>query len=269
MFAPFEAQGVGLHSGEPCRARVSPGPAGSGVLFATAEGEVPARVRSLSLRSQRATVLSCGRASVGTVEHLLAALAWFGEADARVDVEGPEIPILDGSAAPWVERLAASGARPGPRMVPLARAVAVEEGPSRAFARPLDPKEPPQVRVLFFLDGPGAREESLVFAPLEDDFAALVAPARTFATEEEARAIKSAGLARGGSLANALVIGPNGPLNPEGARFEDEPVRHKMLDALGDLFLLGGWPLARVTLTRPGHALNHALARAIAQAQST
>jgi UDP-3-O-[3-hydroxymyristoyl] N-acetylglucosamine deacetylase len=269
VFSPFEADGVGLHSGEPCRARVSPGPPRSGVVFATDKGDVRACVSSLAPQSSRATVLVCKEASVGTVEHLLAALAWFGEADARVDVQGPEIPILDGSAAPWVQRLAACGARPGPRMLPLSRAVSVALGPSRALARPLGPGEVPGVRVVFRVDGPPPREDAFSFAPRDDDFAALVAPARTFATLDEARAMLGAGLARGGSLANALVLGPDGPLNPEGTRFADEPARHKMLDALGDLFLLGGWPLARVTLSRPGHAVNHELARAIAKAQST
>jgi UDP-3-O-[3-hydroxymyristoyl] N-acetylglucosamine deacetylase len=262
MFEPFSRGGVGLHTGEPCEVRLEPARAGTGVVFTTADGSVPARPDAIDPASTRATDLVHGTTRVRTVEHLLAALAWHGELDVSCTVDGPEIPILDGSAGPWVAGLLAAGSVPNPRFVEITEPVEVELDRSTAFLRPLEPAEEPTFSVELGYDEPvpiGATQA--VFHPTADDFTALYSAARTFALEREVGAIRAAGLARGASLDNALVIGENGPLNPCGCRFPDEPARHKLVDAVGDLFLLGAWPWAEVRAVRPGHRLLHELVR--------
>jgi len=258
-FEPFSREGVGVHTGERGSVRVSSGPARSGVVFATARGELLLRPAAIAADSRRATDLVGGAARVGTVEHLLAALAWFGVSGARIEVDGPELPILDGGAARWVEALAGAGAVPGPAFVRIRGPVRASIGESAGEIAPLAPGEAPVYSVALDFGGAPIGDPAAAFRPLEDDFASAIAPARSFALLEEVEALRGQGLARGGSLDNALVIGGDGPVNPEGMRFPNEPARHKLLDAVGDLSILGGLPWARVTLVRPSHALNHAL----------
>ncbi|MCK9459416.1 MAG: UDP-3-O-acyl-N-acetylglucosamine deacetylase [Proteobacteria bacterium] len=264
-FRPFSRDGVGIHSGERCSVRVSPGEAGSGVLFATARGDVPLCPASIAGDSRRATDLALGGARVRTVEHLAAALAWFGVRDARIEVGGPEIPILDGSAAPWVAALAGAGAIPGPAFLRIREPVRASLGNSTGEILPLDDGDAPVYEVSIDFDGADVGPGRASFRPLDGDFAVEIAPARSFALERDVAGLRGEGLARGGSLENALVLGAEGPLNPEGMRFPDEPARHKLLDAVGDLAILGGLPWARVSLVRPSHALHHALVTRAAQ----
>jgi UDP-3-O-[3-hydroxymyristoyl] N-acetylglucosamine deacetylase len=263
-FLPFAREGVGIHTGAPCAVRAAPAEPGSGVVFATARGDVPLRPEAIAPASRRATDLAAGRARVGTVEHLAAALAWFGVRDARVDVDGPEIPILDGSAAPWVAALAAAGAEPGPAFVRVRAPIRVEGDGAWAEMAPLPAETAPSYSVELDFGGAPIGPRAAAFRPLVDDFTTAIAPARTFALAAEVAALRAQGLARGGSLDCALVIGDGGPLNPDGMRFPDEPARHKLLDAIGDLSLLGGLPWARVVLFRPSHELNRALVAAAA-----
>jgi len=258
-FGPFFREGAGVHTGERGSVRVFCGTGRSGIVFATARGELVLGPESIAADSRRATDLARGAARVRTVEHLVAALAWFGVTDARIEVDGPEIPILDGSAAPWVEALAAAGAVPGPVFVRIREPVRASIGGSAGEIAPLAPGESPVYSVALDFGEAPIGNPAAAFRPLEDDFASAIAPARTFALLEEVEALRALGLARGGNLDNALGIGGDGPLNPEGMRFPDEPARHKLLDAVGDLAILGGLLWARVTLVRPSHALNHAL----------
>jgi UDP-3-O-[3-hydroxymyristoyl] N-acetylglucosamine deacetylase len=258
-FSPFRLEGVGLHSGAFAAVAVHPRPAGSGVVFASREGDVPFAPQYLDAAARNATDLVHGAARVRTVEHLAAALAWFGVDGARIEVEGPEIPILDGSAAPFCEALARAGCAPVRRFVRFEEKVAIELGGSRAEIAPLPPGEAPRFEVEVDFGARPVGPARVAFSPLEDDFARAVAPARTFAFAEDVEALRAAGLARGGDLGCALVIGSFGPLNAGGMRFPDEPARHKLLDALGDLAILGGLPWAAVRLFRPGHALHRAL----------
>jgi UDP-3-O-[3-hydroxymyristoyl] N-acetylglucosamine deacetylase len=263
MPRPFFAEGIGLHTGEPARVSVEPGAPGAGLVFETRAGAIPVRPENLAPDAERGTDLACGPARIRTVEHLLAALWWAGLCDARIRVEGPEIPALDGCAAGWCALLRRSGARPAPRLLPLVRAVEVEgEGGSRALLVPVDAPETASLRVELRFDDPAIGTEEFSFEPARDDFESAVAPARTFALLGEVEGLRARGLARGGGLHNALVLGREGPLNAGGARFPNEPARHKLLDALGDLSLLGGLPRARIELIRPGHALLHDVVRA-------
>jgi UDP-3-O-[3-hydroxymyristoyl] N-acetylglucosamine deacetylase len=259
-FRPFSRDGVGVHTGAHGSVRVCPGPERGGIVFATARGEIALRPEAIADDSRRATDLARGSARVRTVEHLAAALAWFGITDARIEMEGPEIPILDGSAAPWVQALAEAGAVPAPAFVRFREPLRVSIDASSGEIVPLAPGEPPVYTVELDFGSAPIGPSRATFRPLEDDFATAIAPARTFALVEDVDALRARDLARGGSLDNALVIGVDGPLNPGGMRFPDEPARHKLLDAIGDLAILGGLPWARVTLVRPLHALNHALA---------
>jgi UDP-3-O-[3-hydroxymyristoyl] N-acetylglucosamine deacetylase len=257
MFAPFALEGIGLHTGLRCRAHIEAGEPGSGVVLLAGDERIKATIDNVCKSSARNTRI--GR--IQTVEHLFAALAMFGEVDVRIVVDGPEIPILDGSSAPWANALSKMGGRIGPRFFDMERDVSVELDGSLASIRSIGPNLEPciRVRIDFERDELGAQE--IAFFPLNGDFVEKVAPARTFAFESDVDCILGSGLARGGNLDNALVIGRNGPLNLEGLRFADEPVRHKLLDAIGDLFLLGGLPFADVSLVKPGHRVLHELAR--------
>jgi len=262
MFSEVTLSGVGVHTGSPCRVAISPAPPGTGVAFETESGTVLASPHTLAADSRRATDLVDGEARARTVEHLMAALSWLGETDVRVRLHGPEIPALDGSSAPWLEALIEAGAAPGPRWVIPSSVASVElDGGERASMSPLDDGEEPSIRVrLDFGPGPIGRQECR-FGLDSGDFSEEVAPARSFASEREVDGLRRAGLGLGGSLDNALVLGEDGPLNPGGYRLPEEPARHKILDAMGDLFLLGGLPRARIDLFKPGHRLVHALVR--------
>jgi len=258
-FAPFRREGAGVHTGARGVVTIHPCAESRGIVFATAHGEIPFRPESLASDARGATDLVAGEARVRTVEHLVAALAWFGVGGARIDVVGPEIPILDGSALPWCEALLAAGASPVRRFWrPLEPAV-VDLGSSRAEMALLGEGESPRLEVEIDFGDRAVGPRRAVFRPLEDDFVSRIAPARTFAFADDVAALHGAELALGGSLSCALVLGDRGPMNPEGMRFSDEPARHKLLDALGDLSLLGGLPWAILRLYRPGHALNRAL----------
>jgi UDP-3-O-[3-hydroxymyristoyl] N-acetylglucosamine deacetylase len=263
MFEPFSRGGVGIHTGVECEVRVSPAERGQGIVFETPAGPVTARVETIDRASTRATDLRCrDGARVRTVEHLLAALAWCGVTDAKIAVDGVEIPILDGSAGPWIASLLAAGATAGPRFVGLTEPIEVELDSALARLTPLEPDGQPVYRVELRFDGAPIGPPAVEFRPMTDDFAARVAPARTFALERDIEAIRDAGLGRGGCFENALIIGDGGVLNPCGARFPDEPARHKLLDAIGDLSLLGGLPWARLEAVEPGHRVMHELVRA-------
>ncbi len=261
MFAPFIKEGIGLHTGRQSRLVVEMGLPGSGVVFVSDEEIIPARPKFLSPSHQRATVLAGKQHTVSTVEHLLAALWAFGENNARILIEGPEIPILDGSALPFATALEEMGADPGPCFVGISDKVTVSIDHAQGQIVSIGPEEEPFIHLTIDFNRPELEPQELTYYPLRDNFLTDVAPARTFTFETEVEPILQAGLGKGGSLDCALIIGENGPLNPEGMRFKDEPVRHKLLDALGDLFLLGGIPFAQIHLEKPGHHLLHELTR--------
>lgn len=267
LTSPVEAEGVGLHSGARVRARILPAPPEHGLRFVRLDlpdsPEVPAlaaHVRS----SQLATTLGCGPCSAATTEHLLAALYGLRIDNARIELSGPEVPALDGSAAPWTRLLQGAGRlsqdRPS-RAIRLLRRVEVHQG-DRMIA--LEPSERLSlaVHIDFAHEAIGAQSIDLELDP--DSFLRELAWARTFGFTAELDALRTAGLARGGSLENAVVFGDEGQvLNTEGLRAPDEPVRHKALDLVGDLALLGAELQARVSAVRPGHALSLALMQAL------
>jgi UDP-3-O-[3-hydroxymyristoyl] N-acetylglucosamine deacetylase len=263
---PITSRGVGVHSGREVRITILPAEAGSGVTFVRTDLPdaplIPARGDRV-VDTRLATTLGQGAARVSTVEHLLAALAGVGVDNATVQVDGDEVPIMDGSAAPWVTLLAGAGrvdlGAPRPTLV-VDRPVSVREGEREIAVEP-SPRYEIAYEIAFEHAAVTAQSIDLVVEPAR--FASELAPARTFGFLAEVEALKARGLARGGSLANAVVVGPDRILNPEGLRFPDEFVRHKALDLVGDLALLGLPLRGRVTVARGGHQLHTALVAAL------
>jgi UDP-3-O-[3-hydroxymyristoyl] N-acetylglucosamine deacetylase len=229
-------------------------------FFRTDAGvEIPATLRNVG-RQDHATTLSVDGVAVETVEHLLAALAALGVDDVRVELDGPEVPVLDGSAAPWVMLLHEAGLRPqNERRLFLRVLDTVEVSHGNKVAR-LVPAEQFEISYAIAFDHPLLRHQAATFSITQSTFEEQLAPARTFGFLRDVEAMRKAGLALGGSLENAVVIGETGVLNNR-LRFDDEFVRHKILDAIGDLALLGHPLLARLEAQRAGHALHTALAR--------
>lgn len=241
--------GPGLHSGRPCAVTLRPAPAGAGWWL----GGAP--VPTLPVVDTRlATTLGTPSGPVMTVEHLFAALAGLGIADVELTVDGPEIPAMDGSAAPFCAALRALGLpRPGlPRRV-VSTGFVMSLGDTRIAVSPA-----PEFRVSAQTDfpglGAGAFESDLT------DFEVHLAPARTFGSLADAPALRASGRALGASLENCVVFdAAHRPLNPEGLRFPDEPFRHKTLDLLGDLARPGWLPAAHVRVVSGGHGRHAAL----------
>jgi UDP-3-O-[3-hydroxymyristoyl] N-acetylglucosamine deacetylase len=253
--------GIGLHSGKPVRLRLRPAPAEHGIRFLRTDigVEIPATLAYIGAQDH-ATTLTRDGVSIGTVEHLLAALAGLGVDDVLVEVDGPEVPVLDGSAAPFVFLLHEAGLRPlaVPRKyLKVTQPIEVVHGAKSARLVPSDHFE---IRYTIGFDHPLLRHQALSLRLSGRAFADSIASARTFGFLREVEMLRKAGLALGGSLDNAVVIGETGVLNNK-LRFEDEFVRHKILDAVGDLALLGHPLIARLEATKAGHALHAALAR--------
>ncbi len=261
--------GVGLHLG--CRVNVTlrPAPAGTGVVFHRTDLglRIPARFDCVA-DTRLSTVLACPDqpdARVGTVEHLMAALAACGVDNAVVDVDGPEIPVLDGSSAPWVFLIDCAGVTTldaAARAVRVLHTVQVEDGDAFAELRPgampcLD------MALSIDFDAPAIGRQALSFTLDESAFRTELSAARTFTQAHEIAGLRAAGLAKGGNLDNAVVVDGARVLNPAGLRRPDDFVRHKMLDAVGDLALAGAVLHGRFTGHRSGHALNNQLLRAL------
>ena len=263
--------GVGLHSGRFANLAVHPAPSGHGLRVRRAD--LP-RSPSLLARwdavpaGELCTRLAGPAAEVSTVEHLMAALAGCGVSEALVEVDGPEVPILDGSARPFVHGLLAAGLR---RLATPARAieilapVEVREGEALARLEPATGRGRGWLTVDFAIDFPdaaiGRQARRLTLTP--GAFARELAAARTFCRRSDVDAMRARGLALGGTLANAVVVDGAEVLSPGGLRYADEAVRHKMLDAVGDLALAGG-PIHGVYVgRRAGHRLTNRLLRAL------
>jgi UDP-3-O-[3-hydroxymyristoyl] N-acetylglucosamine deacetylase len=262
-----ERSGVGLHSGQTGRVRLQPSDrAGYWVGWLDDPALPMQRLEPQCVADTRlCTALALGQRRLATVEHLLAALAGCGVSQAELWVEGEEVPLLDGSALPWVEAIGESGLRNcGRRQVPALPAdpILIHQGTGFALAQPAD-----RLRLSAAVDYPqpaiGRQFFSLELTPAL--FVEAIAPARTFGFREQVDQLLAAGLIKGGALDNALVCDGDHWLNPP-LRFADEPVRHKLLDLLGDLALVG-LPQAHVFAYRGSHGLHTALAAAIATAQ--
>jgi len=258
--------GVGLHSGARARLTLGPGEPGAGIRFRRADLgiEIPALADAV-VDTRLNTTIGAQGARISTIEHVMAALAGAGVDDAVVEVDGPEVPILDGSAEPFLFLIGCAGTvvTPLPRAtIEVLRTVRVEDGGASAELAPADLPGFEAAMTIEF-DAAAIGRQCLSLRVTEETFRRRLADARTFTTAEDVSRARAAGLAKGGSLSNAVVVDGAMVLNPGGLRHPDEFVRHKLLDAVGDLALAGAPIRGRFTGHRSGHALNVRLVRAL------
>ncbi|MAJ52500.1 MAG: UDP-3-O-[3-hydroxymyristoyl] N-acetylglucosamine deacetylase [Cellvibrionales bacterium TMED79] len=264
----IKATGVGLHTGEKVLLTLSPAPVDTGIVFRRTDlnpvAEIPARA-DLVGETTLSTCLIHNDARVSTIEHLLSAMAGLGVDNAYVDVTAPEIPIMDGSAAPFVFLLQSAGLveqHAPKKFIRVKREVTVTDGDKSATFLPLE-----GFKISFGIDfdHPVFKHRA---ATTEIDFSTTsfvreISRARTFGFVEEIEYLRSKGLARGGSMDNAIVIDDYKVLNNDGLRYEDEFVKHKVLDAIGDLYLLGYSLIGEYQAFKSGHALNNQALRTL------
>jgi len=256
------ASGIALHSGVPVTMTLSPAPAGHGIVFRRADlnADIPARFDQVS-ETRLGTVIGSGEAKVGVVEHLMAAAAGAEIDDLLVTLDGPEPPILDGDALSYLSLLESGGVAEQSerrRVVKVLKPVAVEKGDAKASLLPDD-----SLSFSYELSFPVIGEQYYAFAFSRAGFKAEIAPARTFGFLSELETLNKMELAKGASLANTLALDDTGVINREHQRFADEFVRHKILDAIGDMALAGSPLVARFEGRKSGHATNNALLRAL------
>ncbi|WP_071191621.1 UDP-3-O-acyl-N-acetylglucosamine deacetylase [Trichormus sp. NMC-1] len=269
-------RGVGLHSGVSTHVRILPAEVGSDRYFVRVDLPnspiIPAQVAAVS-QTQLSTQLGEGEVSVRTVEHLLAALAAMGVDNARIEIDGPEVPLLDGSAQVWTQSIAAVGLVSQPvsdaqTLITIKEPIWVYQGDAFTCALPAA-----ETRFSYGIDfelpaiGNQWYSWSLITdlentGNTENTFVTEIAPARTFGLLHQIEYLQKSGLIKGGSLDNALVCGAEGWLNPP-LRFENEPVRHKILDLVGDMSLLGKFPIAHFLAYKASHNLHVQLAQKI------
>ena len=253
--------GIGLHSGKRVNMLLKPAPAGTGILFVRTDlgGAEIAAVAINTAATSYATILRQNGAMVQTVEHLLGALAGLGISNLYVEIDAEEVPIMDGSAAPFVRMIADAGIKLQDRVqtvLKITKPLFVREG-SKQLA--IWPSETPSISYYIDFNHPLLREQSLNYHFSEENFIRDISAARTFGFLSDVQMLQASGLARGGSLENAVVLGPDRVLNQEGLRYHDEFVRHKILDILGDLSLAGMPIVGHVVAHKSGHGLNSAM----------
>jgi UDP-3-O-[3-hydroxymyristoyl] N-acetylglucosamine deacetylase len=252
--------GIGVHSGREAEVTLRPAEAGTGIVFHRTDMTPPVSIEAIAanvVNTRLSTTIGKNGAIVATVEHLMAALRGCGVDNVHVDINGAEVPIMDGSAEPFVQWIAEAGimtlAKPRKYLV-VQKPVTISDGdkkvtiiPSRYFRISFDMR----------FNHPVVNNQFRSVKLSEETFRKEIAAARTFGFLAEVETLKANGLARGGSLENVVVIGNDGILNEEGLRFEDEFVRHKILDAIGDFSLAGYHIIGHVKAFKSGHDLNH------------
>lgn len=269
----IRASGVGLHTGEKVLMTLRPAAPNTGVVFRRVDLASPVDIpvsAELVGDTRLCSTLDNGRASVATVEHLMSALAGLGVDNVYVDLDGPEVPIMDGSASSFVFLLQSAGIEAqnaAKKFVRIKKTVEVVEGDKRVRFEPFD-----GFKISFTIDfkhpvfEKSGQEITLDFA--NTSYIKEVSRARTFGFMQEVEWLRANGLALGGSLDNAIVMDEFRVLNSDGLRYEDEFVKHKVLDAIGDLYLLGHPIIGAFYAHKSGHALNNRLLRTLLQDQS-
>ncbi len=250
--------GIGLHTGVKVSIRLCPAPANTGIVFKRIDLDgfrIEAASRHIARVSYATSLMKKG-VLISTTEHLLSALAGLGIDNVLVEIDNLELPILDGSARPFVEALAKAGVRRqrARRMyLKVLKTVELAESGKRMAVHP---SETLRMTYRIAFPHPMIGQQELDFTSGADDYAREIAPARTFGFMEEVEMLRRSGLIRGGSLENAVVLTREGVLNPEGLRFANEFCRHKLLDLIGDLALLGRPVIGHVVAERAGHAMH-------------
>jgi len=280
IVAPAICAGVGVHTGRRVRLVVRPAAPGHGIVFVRTDvtdrdNRIPVSGEAVVDARLNTMIENAAGVRLSTIEHLMAALSALGVSNAVIEVDGPELPILDGSALQFVQLLDRAGFRrqEAPqtyigfrrnektvRYIEILKPIRVEEGDKSAVLLPCDRYE---MRFEIDFPTPVIGNQVVDFIVDEATFRSDIMAARTFGFAHEVEALRQAGLARGGSLENAVVIDGDQILNPGGLRMEREFVRHKALDAIGDLYVLGAPLLGRYEGVKAGHALNNKLVRAL------
>ena len=262
---PVEISGVGLHSGAPVRLRISPAPPATGIVFVRTDlnhFRIPASWEYVA-RVSYATSLMRGSVLILTTEHLLSVFYSMGIDNALVELDNLELPILDGSGAPFIDLLHEAGIqtyRRQRRYVRIVKPVHVQTNGKSVAILPADQFE---LSCHIFFDHQLVGEQSLELEVTPANYASEIAPARTFGFEYELDAMRDMGLIRGASIDNAVCFTRTEVANPGGLRFADEPCRHKALDLIGDLALIGRPLLGRVVADKAGHAMHAQLVKRI------
>jgi UDP-3-O-[3-hydroxymyristoyl] N-acetylglucosamine deacetylase len=267
---PVEVSGTGLHSGVPVRLRMAPAPAGTGIVFRRPDLDffpIQASWKHVA-RVSYATSLMRQGVLISTTEHLLSTLYSFGIDNVSLELDNLEVPILDGSGKPFVDLLRTAGLRQlrrKRRYLRIRRPITVLDGRKRISILPSN-----EFRLTCDIDFPAPiGKQSIEMEVTPERYAAELAPARTFGFEKELDQLREMGLIRGATLASAVCFTEAGVLNPEGLRFPDECCRHKALDLIGDLALIGRPLLGHVIAERAGHAMHTALVTKIMSDPST
>ena len=263
---PISCTGVGLHTGCAVAMTLRPADAESGIRFRRADlnaRSIQAHVDNV-VDARMGTSIGDGKdVRIGTVEHLMAALSGCGIDNVLVELDGPEVPIMDGSAESFVFLIECAGVveqRVSRRVIEVLKDVSVGDKDRSAS---IGPSECFSVGFEIEFDSPVVGRQDTLVTLINGAFKHEVSRARTFGFEREVDHLRSMGLALGGSLDNAIVVGSSGILNEEGLRYEDEFVRHKVLDSIGDLYLAGAPLVGHFQGRRSGHALNHRLVKAL------
>lgn len=251
-------KGIGLHTGKPVKMTLKPAAAGAGVVFIRTDLD-GAKIRALAANTAAtsyATSLSQNGASVSTVEHLMAAFSGLNIDNVYVEIDAAEIPIMDGSAGAFVRLIADAGIQSQELLQPLLkviRPIFVREGNKQLAIWPAE-----TLNISYFIDfnHPMLKEQSLQYQPSEEAFLREVSDARTFGFLSDVQMLRDNGLAKGGSMDNAVILGEDSVLNKDGLRYKDEFVRHKILDLIGDLSLVGMPVIGHIVAHKSGHGLN-------------
>lgn len=250
-------EGIGLHTGRYARVTLKPASRDNGITFIRSDKNtvIKAHVGSV-IDTAFATTIGQDGAKIRTVEHIMAALAGLGIDNIFVDVDGPEIPILDGSSTELLSIILQAGiAKQGKKRpyLRIKRPIIFDDGNSKVAALPYEGR---RITYSIFFNHYGFGEQRLSIEINEETFAREIAPARTFGFLKDIEYLRTNGLAKGGSLENAIILGENGVLNSSGLRFKDEFVRHKVLDSIGDLAILGFPIYGHIIANKSGHSTN-------------
>lgn len=271
ILRPISCTGIGVHSGEPAVVTLNPAPENYGIVFqrtdikaSSKETLIPARWQYVKRGDFSTKISNTFGHSISTIEHLMAAAAGYGITNLHIEVSGPEVPIMDGSAAPFLFLMECAGIKVQEafqRYIKILKKITVRSdygwaslSPARNFSAEA---------TINFRAHEGMEEQSFQSSDLQECFREEIARARTYGFVTDIEKLRAAGLARGGSLDNAVVFDKGTILNPEGLRFENECVRHKVLDMIGDLFLAGSPILGHFEGKNFGHALNFDLLKAL------
>lgn len=266
VLRPVEVSGIGLHHGAPVNLRIVPAPAGTGVVFVRTDLEntkIPASWEFVERVSYATSLMHPKGIFISTTEHLLSVLYSMGIDNAFIELDNLEVPILDGSGLPFVDLIRRAGLRRyrrPRRFLQITRPVSVQANGKRVAILPAERFE---LQCHNFFDHPLVGHQCLEMQVTPEDYARDIAPARTFGFEYELDQMREMGLIRGASLENAVCFTHEGVLNPSGLRFSDECCRHKALDLIGDLALIGRPLLGRVVAEKAGHAMHVALVNKI------